>query len=335
MATFELNSRTKIGSFKWFKGVNEVIIKKSLNNYLDTCVIKLPASARLKRGDVSEPQSVLTAKQFTRGDAAQLYLGYNSNMIQEFEGFVSRVNMTTPCEVECEGYAFQLRDKPFNHSWKSTNLRQVLAAVITGTNIVLDDQIPDIPFTNYSFINESAFKALELIRKDCGNAIAIWFKGNRLCAAYKYYHFTQANSQGEPDAVFKIGYNVVRDGQMKQRKAGDSIREVELYFRKPDGSRIKAKAGVVNSNVEQKKLQAIGDQATLERLAQELEAKKNYTGFEGKLTTFLQPYCEPGFKIRIIDPRYPERSGDYLVESVETRYGRNGARRTIELSFKI
>lgn len=335
MATFELNSIIKIGKFKPFRGVSEVTIKKSIRNYCDTAVVKLPSTAIMKQSGTAATQSVLTAQQFKRGDKINIQLGYNGVMREEFEGFIKRVNKATPCELECEGYAFQLRDKTFNASYKSVTLKNLLSDIIEGTDIVLDSQIPDVPFQKYSFVQVNAFKALELIIKDCGKAIAIWFDKNVLYAGLSYLHFSEKNREGKPDAVYKVGYNIVRDGQMKERIAGDDKVEVEFYHRKNNGKRETARVGVKNSNATRKKLQAIADLPTLEALARAKEKEKNYTGFEGKATGFLQPFYKPGAKVKYIDPKYPEKSGNYLIESTEVKYSTSGARRIGEIGIKL
>ncbi|MBL0144937.1 MAG: hypothetical protein IPP48_03425 [Chitinophagaceae bacterium] len=61
----------------------------------------------------------------------------------------------------------------------------------------------------------------------------------------------------------------------------------------------------------------------------------SYDGYEGKITSFLQPFCQHGWKAGLTDKSFPERSGDYLITSVEVTYGMSGARRTVELGEKI
>ena len=117
MAVFTLNSRITIGDFKPFKGVHDVSIKKSLGNYANTAILKLPLTARLKQAGSSQTQSVLTAQQFNVGDKVVIELGYNNRLQKEFVGFIRRINMTAPLEIECEGYAYQLREKRINKSW--------------------------------------------------------------------------------------------------------------------------------------------------------------------------------------------------------------------------
>lgn len=335
MATVVLNSIIKIGSFKPFRGVNEVLIKKSLRNYCDTAIVKLPATAALKESGAAQTKSVLTAQQFKRGDKIKIQLGYDGKMQTEFEGFVARINKSSPCELECEGYAFLLREITFNESFRAASLKEILQKLISGTEIKLGEDLPDVPFVKLSFEKENGFNVLKLLQKDCGDALAIWFEGNVLNANLIYTTMTEKQKVGKADAVYKIGYNIVRDGQMKERLAGDAAYGVELYTKLNDGKIVSAQVGVKNSNFERKKLQAMQSPLWQKALANEKLKGKSYDGFEGKLTGFLQPFYKPGAKLKIIDPKYPERSGNYLVEATEVKYGTGGARRTAEISIKI
>lgn len=335
MATFTLNSRIKIGNYKPFRGVHEVVIKKSLNNYNDTAVVKLPASVVMKEKNTAPAQRVQTAMQFKRGDKIAIELGYNEVYNLEFEGFISRVNKTVPCELECEGFAFQLRGKQINKVYRNASLSAILSDLTEGTDIVLSNNNDDVTIDKIDFIRFSRFTALQALSKDLAEAVRFWFDGNVLHAGMKYLFFTEKNKNWKPDVVYKTGYNHVREGHLKERLAGDNNYEVQLNVRSEDGKTKTVKAGVVNSNVERKRLSAVSDSALLKRLAKELESEKNYTGVEGNITGFLFPICKPGMKLKLIDERYEELSGNYLVEEVEVKYGRSGARRKIKLSFKL
>jgi hypothetical protein len=74
-------------------------------SYVDRATIKVPITARIKRADETITATAETAKLFKEGDAVSIDLGYNNKFNTEFIGFVSRVNFTTPVEIECEGYS--------------------------------------------------------------------------------------------------------------------------------------------------------------------------------------------------------------------------------------
>ena len=80
---------------------------------------------------------------------------------------------------------------------------------------------------------------------------------------------------------------------------------------------------------------AVTDAATLKNMALAAQYKFNYDGYEGKITGFLQPYCEPAYMAYIEDKKYPERTGTYNVESTEVTYGMRGARRIVGIGIKL
>lgn len=70
------------------------------------------------------------------------------------------------------------------------------------------------------------------------------------------------------------------------------------------------------------------------------EAKKYFesyqmTGIEGSLTLFGDLHLKSPVKVRLVDNRYPQKNGDYLVDEVITKFGTKGYRQTIKLPYCI
>lgn len=61
----------------------------------------------------------------------------------------------------------------------------------------------------------------------------------------------------------------------------------------------------------------------------------NMNGIEGTLTLFGDLYLRTGSKVELVDNRYPEKNGYYLVDEVNTRFGVNGFRQIIKLPYCI
>ena len=73
----------------------------------------------------------------------------------------------------------------------------------------------------------------------------------------------------------------------------------------------------------------------LERIAREEMEKYKYSGYEGKITTFIQPYAIPGMVAVLEDKRYNERKGNYYIIGTKVSFGMGGARRMVELGIKV
>jgi len=79
----------------------------------------------------------------------------------------------------------------------------------------------------------------------------------------------------------------------------------------------------------------ITDAAKLAKAGANELAKYYYDGFKGKFTTFAIPAIKLGDYIYLRDNILPDRSGYYLVKSVERSGGIAGGRQVIELAYKL
>lgn len=322
---FVLKSNITIGPYKDVK-VNDVKIKKSMFNYADRAVIKVPISARVRQvnGLISET-STATAALITEGMPVNIELGYNDRLVNEFVGFVARVNLTTPCEIECEGYSYLLRKKRYLKAFKNTTLKELLQYLVNGTDITLSPLIPELKVAKWVMNNQSGTEVLEAIKKEL--LVAIFFTGNELYAGLQYL-------QEKATTKYRIGWNVIKDNELKLREAKNQEVIVVIKGERPDGSKVTARMGE-KGEIKQITSHAVTDPAALKAIAGSEQRKLSYDGYEGKILTFLQPYCEPGYAALIDDPKYPQRSGKYLVDAVEVSFGMTGGRRSIEIGFKL
>jgi hypothetical protein len=309
--------------------VHGVNIKKSLHTYIDKAVIKLPASARLQsRGDwVSD--TVDTAKHFKQGDKVIIELGYNEELIQEFEGFVSKVNFKTPCEIECEGYSWQLRENKSGliKSWKSTTLKEVLQYITAGTDIILSNQIPVVNIAPMYIKNCNAVEVLDWIKEN--KCLAVYFIGKTLYAGLE-----QA-TQLDKVVKYRLGYNTIKDDDLKYRKADEVKVRVRASYLDSEGKRQTKEFGDKGGLIKSFTYGRYDNMQQLEQKALADAKEFRYEGYEGKITTFLVPFFQPGFKASLEDVDYQEKGGDYIGEAVETKFEMQGARRIIEIGKRL
>jgi hypothetical protein len=340
--SFTLNSNITIGSYKRVKP-HEVKITLSLTDYVDKAVIKLPASARLVNAAKEVSNTIQTALQFNEGDKVIIELGYNGKLVKEFEGFVSRVNVATPVEIEVEGYSYQLRKvQPKSKVFKNAELKDVLQYIVTGTDIKLSSLIPRCKIQKLVINGHTGQEVLELLKKALGELLYINFHGTELYAGLAYLN-------PQKTVVYRLGWNVIKDTNLKQRKATNDKITIIYRGKKKDGTHVEATIkskgqtavvtteGSAGNGGETKTIvtHAVTDKATLQAMAAAKLKKLSYDGYEGKITAFLQPFCQHGWKAKLIDKTYPERSGEHIVESVEVTYGMSGARRTVQIGERL
>ena len=133
----------------------------------------------------------------------------------------------------------------------------------------------------------------------------------------------------------RLGYNVIKDNGLKERIVDDPV-FVSINGVMATGEQLQTASEVKSEERKEKHvLNVVPDLATMKKFANERANQLNYPGYEGYINAFLQPFCLPGYSANIVDARYPERNGLYLIESTEVSFGVNGARRKIGIGPKI
>ena len=328
---FVTESKAKIGEFTIY-GLNDVEVKKSLHSYVNTGFIKLPARARVKsKANPKAPvTTVETANQFKEGDKVQIWLGYDGDLRKEFEGFVRRVNKTRPCEIEFEGYSWQLRERTnVNKFWKKTTVKEIMTEAIKGTDIKLRVDA-DKEIVNYTARNMSGAQVLdELIGEVTGKGLVAYFiDDSTLYIGLKYAPYLST-------VKYKIGFNTIKDDELKDRLINKTKLEIQFVHKSSKGKRVRGSAKTQDvGGIKKKVLTSVANEADLKEYAEARLSREAYDGYEGTLTAFLQPFAQPGDKCQLIDPFF-DRGGGFIIDSTKTKLNRQGGRREFGISLKV
>ena len=309
-----------------FTALNHCEIEKSIYILGSKAKIKIPASCRLiVQG--RETDSVQTAKQFNRGDKITICLGYNDDIQEEFTGFIYRINYTTPLEIECEGYEYLLRSQLGKKTWGATTLKEVVEYICNVSGISLSDNILGINLTNYVIkVGLSRLEALQELKEKYG--LVAYFVDNSLYIGTAY----------TPDlgsVNYSLGVNTIKDDQLKYHDADDVKLKVKAIGISGNNTMVEADIGDQDGQLRTLFFYNITSMDVLKKVANEELQKYKYSGFEGKITAFLQPWAQPGMKAVLTDPVYKERSGTYYIVSTKVEFGRSGARRIVEIDIKL
>lgn len=325
-----------------------------MNSYRDTAVIKLPTTARIKRAG-EQVTKVETATAFEEGAAVSIELGYNGLLKNEFVGFVSRVNFSQPLEVECEGYSYLLRKKSDyeKRTFKKAQLRDIIRFLINGTSITMAGNVPDFVVEKFVIDGRSGTEYLEELKKVSKNTLLLYFDGKVLNAGMMYLQAADPSLKSLPVSKvvkYRLGWNVAKDNQLKVREPKNENVTINFIGEKKDGSKevvivngkkrtkaatVTAASSIKSGETKIIKTHDVVDKDTLKLLANAKQEQLSYSGYEGKITAFLVPYCQPNWMASIEDKKFPDRSGQYLVVSVEVSYGMGGARRVVEIGKRI
>jgi len=327
--SFAITSSVTIGPFQPFKA-SSLKWRRNIDNFSDSAFITLPTMCLLQGID-KQYNYVPTAQAFTEGMAVQIDAGYDQKNKTRFKGFVKRINLKVPTEIECEGYAYLLRPVRFTKGYtKVTKVKTVIqdllaAGGLTG-KIKLRPEFQDVTFEPYTFKNFSGTEVIEFLQK--WYKLTAFFLFDQLYMGLRETLWINATSAPVKHA---LGWNIIKDDKLLFN-ANKEFAQVNIMAvsRNSDGTR--------NSGIN--KLQQPGgtkiervlsrDASFLAAIAEQEKTLLTYKGYSGKLTGFLEPYAEPGMSSLITDTAYQKRTGTYFIESVEGEIDRKvGGRQTI------
>jgi hypothetical protein len=304
---------------------------RSVDNFSDTATIKLPSVCRLKReaDSYAEFKAIRsqTALQFREGMTVKVYAGYNGENDLRFSGFVRRVRLSVPVEIECEGYTYPLRKKvDFSKAYKNTTVRKILEDVVAGTGIKLSDDIPHVPIEKVTFQNISGLQVLEWFKQKC--LLTVNFNHDTLYVGLRPI-------QPRQTVKFSLGWNVINDNDLtfEDNKELADVR-VEIGGKQKDGTLAVEVFG--QKDGQSVKLGTLlRDPDSLKAIAEQQKRSIVNRGYEGSMTTFLQPFCEPGMGAEIDDMKYPERKGRYLITGIDGDFSSAGGRQKIKIGYSL
>ncbi|MCC8186545.1 MAG: hypothetical protein LIP08_03260 [Bacteroides sp.] len=307
-----------------FTSVNEVQIRSSIYNPGATALIKVPITAVLKQAGEANT-FVETASELHVGDPVEIQLGYDNQLEIEFRGYVKRFNYKKPLEIECEDEFYLTRSIDCVFSAEETQLetcvRQMLPDIQLG-------HCTSLKLKNFILQHETGAAFLNKLKKEYG--LTVFFDVNRKLYIGKMYEI-----MGEERVKYRLDYNVIRSDDLKYKRAEDTKLYVEAICYYKNGEMQKGFIGQEGGEKKTLYYYDVEDAGELKALAQEEHARHVYDGYAGKLQAFLVPYALPGMVADVDDPVYPERAGQYYIESTEVTFGTRGARRNVEIGMKV
>lgn len=322
---FYLTSNITIGDYQKVKP-NKITWKTDVSTFTDTCTITLPRITHMVNNNDDKTLDINGQKiyQFKEGDKVSVDLGYNMDNNKRFEGFVSRIKMGIPVELECEGYAYQLYDIIFNKTYANITVRQLLNDLTIDTDIKLSEEIPEIPLKNVRFKNATGIQVLEWLKKEC--SLSIYFNFNELFVGTTF-------GKVQKTVKIKIGYNTIKDDDFQERKLDKNVKIV-IKEKNAKGEVKKTKNDEKkHRNEKEIKIKAGMPANYLQEIVNRLQSQDNYKGYEGSIQLFLVPYINKGMVIELDGGMYPNKSGNFFVQSVQGEFGMSGGRQTIQLGF--
>jgi hypothetical protein len=318
--------------------LDAVEIHKSVDLLADTCKIKLPATVNNKpvpQAKANELGDDIKG-QLKRGDKVKVWLGYDvddfSDKKPEFEGFL--LNITTDdgsIEINCEDDLFLFRKAVKDKQFKSTGIKTIAEYLVTELQLNMKVNCSlTIEYDKFVIAKATGYDVLKKLQDETkGN---IYIKTNEQGEAVLNIHPPFIEKHGYVDYSYQHN---IEDGDLKYRTKEDRKVQVIIERTGRDGKTIKETFGTTGGEQETIKGDGMSKEAMLQT-AQNRYNQRCYEGFEGSITTWLDPYVEPGYSASIEDEDYPFKNGSYYVTAVTTSMdGSGGGVRKVQLGIKL
>ena len=316
---WDINFKNEKGD--WKLGIlAECEIEKSTKNLADFATIILPEVHYNKVLNIQEA--------IKRGDGVTIQLGYDDNLVTEFEGYIKEiVTNDSSLKIKCEDGLFLFRKGVPNKVFKPTNVKQLAQYLINSIDksykLVCDYNISYEKFTIYK---ATGLDVLAKIQEETGADIFFNMKNKEL-------HIHPAYTQKTGEAFYSMQHNI-ETSSLEYKTAEDRKVEVTIESVGTDGKTVNYTTGTTGGEKITKKVGRMKKSAI--KIIADNEYKNKMTpGYEGSFDAWLIPYVEPGYTIGIDDRDYPYKDDNYYCESVLTKFSESGGVRTITPSIKL
>ena len=298
--------------------LQSVEIHKSVDLLADTAVIAVPGVVYNQSLDIEDKVKV--------GDRVTIKLGYDENLISEFEGYLQRIDTDdSSLTLNCEDAIFLTRKPVSDKQFGQTSVKEIAQYILSETGMMELNCTYDITYEKFVIHNANAFDVLNKIQADTG--ANIYMKGTQL-------NIHPAYIEKGGDVMYDFAKNI-ESSDLKYRSADDRRFEVAVEGIGLDGKRKTVTIGTTGGEKRTVKVFGVMDDEALRQRGIEEMKHLSYDGYEGSITGWLIPYVEPTWSAHIHDREYEFKDGSYYVVSVTTTFDENGGARKIELGRKL
>lgn len=296
--------------------VNNISIKSTWKEFVDTCEIKFPKKIT-KDGS---PIVVGLNSIFTRGDKIKIELGYFPNLETYFSGYISKIETGSPLTLKCENEMFILKQTTLTKSYKSINLNILIPEIVSDFKTdVVDAELGSLRLTKVT-----PLQVLEEIKKTY--SIESFFKDSVLYSGLAYIP--------KLTKVFNITFekNII-DHSLEWQNEDEIKIKLKAISMKPDNSKIEIEVGDADGETRTGHWYNLNEKQLKDIATREI-SKFRFTGFRGGFVTFGNHKISHGDVINLRSNKFPEQNGYYFVDGVQTEFGMNGFRQNVELGRK-
>jgi hypothetical protein len=307
----------QIGNYK-LGLLESVEIHKSVDLLADTAVVTVPGVVYNQALDIEDKVKV--------GNAVTIQLGYDDNLVTEFEGFLQRIDtddsrLTFNCEDGIYLTRKPVRDKQFG----KTTVKEIAQYCLSEIGMKDLNCTYDIGYEKFVIKNANAYDVLKKLQDD--TKANIYMKGTEL-----NIHPAYIEKGGDVQYDFAVN---IESSDLKYRNSDDRKFEVTVTGVGLDGKKQTVTIGVTGGEKRSITVSSPMSRDDLQKRGESEMKYLTYTGYEGSITGWLAPYVEPTWSAHMHDKEYEYKTGSYYVISVTTTFSENGGSRKVELGRKL
>ena len=294
--------------------ISAIEIESSWKMLTDTASVILPRNV----GDFDKQK---VYELFSVGDKAVIKMGYNGQLVKEFEGYITQVSADFPIKLELSDAMWKLRQIPVNYVSANMDVKQFLTKFVTDFPIDTDT----ISLGAVRFSQTTLGAVLDEWQKNY--SIYSFIRNGKLTVAKPY-----SEVKNESDTyVFDLERNCTENNLKYLSREERTVKIIGTSsFGK--GKRLKAEFGDENPKNTINMSWRVSSQKELEKEVKRLYELSKREGFEGSFTTYGTPSIQHGEKVKITSSLYPDRYGTYYVDRVRKTLENAQYRQEIEIN---
>jgi hypothetical protein len=313
-------------------GLHGCEIKNSVHQIVQTARITLPLSLVQQNNELLE--RIKLTDKIKEGDSITIDLGYDGKNKREFNGFIKRINLKQPLELECEDRLYLLRKTFYTRNFKKNSIKDVLKFLLDGLftahglRLELYDKMPELTVTNFMIDNANGVEVLQKIADTYPmfNSYLTTINGKDVLYCGLLYGLKRN------EVIYELDTNTVNHSELKFNQEEAIVYHVKVVNFKPDGTKHEFTYGPKAGQEVTLHFSGIHTEAQLKTLA-EVELSKKVTGYRGVIETMLWPDVQVGDVAIIRDQQYG-RTGTGYIGTVTTTFA-SGARRKPEIDISL
>jgi hypothetical protein len=292
----------------------------SVDNLADTATIVLPEAVM--------NQVLNLENKINRGSGVLIQLGYDGNLVTEFEGFVQDITTNdSTLKIVCEDALFLFRVGVPDVELKPSSLESIAQYLIDKIDPSFSLSCDyDISYEKFVIHQATGLDVLKKLQEE--TKANIYFDTTN-----KVLHIHPLYIEKAGMVRYSMQQNIEKS-TLEYKRAIDKKVEVTVESTDSKGKVTSITAGTTGGDKINLKVGPM-TATDMKKLADAALRKNSFDGYSGSFDGWLIPFVKPTYSARIEDQDYPYKDGNYYVVGVKTNFSESGGVRTITPGIKL